>query len=287
MPLWNHGVRHLLRNRHGTGTSIADHACGFGDVAFLLVDRLHQLDELRLVELASGALFESGDELLHLIDEQLDASFLVHARPILLRVLEPLRILVQPAGRLEREELGAERLRPLSEHVLDAFAGQSSNQHGRFGQSAPGCFRTICIERACKPERAVVTPARRVTQSIEHAGIVGRELLCRDVRRPPLIGDERNVHRMKNLMRRIGLRNDEGLALVDHATLEIRGEVALIRGCSRSAGEILATALTARALTARVLTARVRDIVTHLKTPSASRVAMRSADSPHSVRAIS
>jgi len=58
-------------------------------------------------------------------------------------------------------------------------------------------------------------------------------LLCRNVSGSLLIDDQRNVHGVKQLMDRIGLRDDEGFAQFNHAAPQIRYE-GFLAACVRS-----------------------------------------------------
>jgi hypothetical protein len=59
--------------------------------------------------------------------------------------------------------------------------------------------------------------------------ILPGQLLRRDVRRPPLIGDERDIHRMKELVGRIRLSDDKGIAALHDAALQIGRVLPLVR----------------------------------------------------------
>jgi hypothetical protein len=103
----------------------------------------------------------------------------------------------------------------------------------------------IVIEGAGKSQRTVSAPVRGIAELAEHLIVVRRQLFRRDVRGPPLVGDQRNVHDMEDLVGRVCLRDGEGLAGIDHPALQVGGEVALVRRSRGSAFQVFAAALAA------------------------------------------
>jgi hypothetical protein len=57
-----------------------------------------------------------------------------------------------------------------------------------------------------------------------------------------LIGDQRNIHGVKQLMGSIGLRNHERVAVLDHAAFQFSAELPLMCEGVRGAPQILAAA---------------------------------------------
>ena len=261
VPLRDHRVGHLLGDRDRTGAGGADRLRRFPDIAFLDVDLLHQVLELRLVEALAGTAFEQRDQVAHFGHHQRDPVRVINALPLIARVREPARVLVLPRRGFHRKELGAERFGPLAEHVLDAIAGHPRDQHRGLGQPAPRRGGGIVGERAGEPQRAVFADVLGVAVRRHHLEIAARKLLGRDVRRPPLVGHDRHIHRVEDLVRGIGLDDREGLTIINHAALEIDAELLLV-GVGRDGG-------------CQHLAAALSGFGAHLKTPSASSSAMR------------
>src|ERR1700722_3622832 len=103
---------------------------------------------------------------------------------------------------------------------------------------------------------------------LQNLEIGSGQLFGRNIRRPPLIRDQRDVHCMKKLMRSIRLRDHERVALLYDAPLEIRRVTALIR--ERIGG------------TLQILAASLRAPLAHRNTPKDSNSTTRAPLRPHS-----
>ena len=157
MPLRDHRVGHLVGDRHRAGPRLADQRAPPPQCsASCSLIAVHQRVELVLVEAAAGLALEQRDEVAHLLDQQGDA--VAAGRPLPSRCSSAVNhsgsLCSQPGASIG-EEVRAQRLGPLREHVLDAVAGEPRDQHRRLRQAAPGRGRRIVGQRAGQAERAV------------------------------------------------------------------------------------------------------------------------------------
>src|SRR5690606_11607202 len=70
--------------------------------------------------------------------------------------------------------------------------------------------------------------------------VAGGHLLGGYVGGPPLVRHHRNVHGVEDLVRRVRLRHDERLAILENASPEVADECLLVRGRGGGAPEVLA-----------------------------------------------
>src|SRR5690606_28263501 len=82
-------------------------------------------------------------------------------------------------------------------------------QDGRFRQASPWLPLGISLEFRDERKAGITRKPVVETKGFHIIEVVFRELLCRDDRRPPLVGHNRQAHVMKEFVRGIGV--DEGV----------------------------------------------------------------------------
>ena len=209
MPLRDHGVGHLIGNRYRAGPAAPIMRRGLGNVASCSL--ICSIRPRAVASLNRRPVLRSSSAISSRIscDQQLDALGFEDFLPAIVGLLEPVRrpcasSRAPPAGRTP-----CPAPRPLPEDLLNAIAGQSRDQRHRARQATPGRGRRIVRQRAGQPQRAIAAAVGGIAMLLAVPRNSARELLGGDVGRPPLVGDQRDVHRMKHFVRRVGLRDHE------------------------------------------------------------------------------